>query len=87
MFNFDEEKSDEIADWKQNQHLILDGTAHLEYPESEEIPRVKGLIELFNQLFRDSADLYALAYCLAGLPAEPAGGAAVPEPINRVNGL
>ena len=55
MFNFEEEKSDEITDWKKNQHLVLDGTAHLEYPENEEIPRVKGLIELFNQFYRDDS--------------------------------
>ena len=56
MFNLDEEKSDEITDWKENQHLILDGTAHLEDPKREEIPRVKGLIELFNQFFQDKSD-------------------------------
>ena len=56
MFNFDETGSDEITDWKKNQHLILDGTAHLESPENEEIPRVKGLIELFNQFLRGNSD-------------------------------
>jgi len=33
------------------QRLILDGTANLDYAEGEEIPRVKGLIELLNQYF------------------------------------
>jgi hypothetical protein len=41
----------EIADTNEGQHLILDGTANLDYFDDEQIPRVKGLIELLNQYF------------------------------------
>ena len=29
--------------------LVLDGTANLDYDNDDQVPRVKGLIELFNQ--------------------------------------
>ena len=35
--------------------LVLDGTANLDYLDDDQIPRVKGLIELLNQFF-DSRD-------------------------------
>ncbi len=35
-------------------YLILDGTANLDYVDDEQIPRVKGLLELLNQYFRSS---------------------------------
>lgn len=37
----------------EDQQLLLDGTANLEYADDDPIPRVKGLIELINQYFRD----------------------------------
>ena len=33
------------------QKLVLDGTVHIEEPEDEPVPRVRGLIELFSQFF------------------------------------
>ncbi len=44
----------EIADTREGQYLILDGTANLDYIDDEQIPRVKGLIELMSQYFGDS---------------------------------
>ena len=41
----DKSKTDE---WR---HLVLDGTANLDYQDEEQVPRVKGLIELLNQYF------------------------------------
>jgi hypothetical protein len=41
----------EIADTDDSQFLVLDGTANLDYFDDEQIPRVKGLIELLNQYF------------------------------------
>jgi hypothetical protein len=49
----------EDSDTKENtekpeQHrLVLDGTASLDYADEEQVPRVKGLIELLNQYFGD----------------------------------
>ena len=37
---------------EEQQRLVLDGTVHIEEPEEEPAPRVKGLIELFNQFLR-----------------------------------
>ena len=33
------------------QRLVLDGTVNLDYSDEEQVPRVKGLIELLNQYF------------------------------------
>jgi len=33
----------------EDQHLVLDGTANLDYSDEDKIPRVKGLIELLNE--------------------------------------
>ena len=41
----------EIPDGHENPCLVLDGTANLDYIEDEQVPRVKGLIELLNQYF------------------------------------
>lgn len=39
------------TDTVDRQRLVLDGTANLDYAEAEEIPRVKGLLELLGQYF------------------------------------
>ena len=44
----EEIKSKEYAD-KTDNHLIFDGTVNLD--DSDDIPRVKGLIELLSQYF------------------------------------
>ena len=45
----EEIKSKEYADKAENQHLIFDGTVSLD--DSDDIPHVKGLIELLSQYF------------------------------------
>ena len=37
------------TDGQEDPQLILDGTANLEYADEESVPRVRGLIELFEQ--------------------------------------
>ena len=39
------------TDITEDQPLVFDGTANLDYPDDERVPRVKGLIELLNQYF------------------------------------
>ena len=41
----------EIPDTTDQQRLLLDGTANLDYSDDEQVPRVKGLIELLNEFF------------------------------------
>lgn len=38
-------------DANDQQRLLLDGTANLDYNDDEQVPRVKGLIELLNEYF------------------------------------
>ncbi len=52
MFHPEDNESKENTDTTDDQHLILDGTANLDYSDDDRIPRVKGLIELLNQYFR-----------------------------------
>ncbi|MDH3857273.1 MAG: hypothetical protein OEV07_04715 [Gammaproteobacteria bacterium] len=44
---------EEKAEKTQDQHLVLDGTVNLDDSDDDQIPRVKGLIELLNQYFGD----------------------------------
>jgi len=39
------------TDKTENQHLIFDGTVNQDYSDDNQIPQVKGLIELFNQFY------------------------------------
>ena len=41
----------ENTDVNRDQHLIPDDTANTEFSDDDQIPRVKGLIELLNQYF------------------------------------
>jgi len=43
----------DYADRSENQHLIFDRTANLDYLDDNQIPQVKGLIELLNQYFTE----------------------------------
>lgn len=47
----DDTEPKESTDTIEDQHLVLDGTANLDYSDEDKIPRVKGLIELLNQYF------------------------------------
>ena len=35
----------------EDHFLVLDGTANLDYLDDDQVPRIKGLIELLNQYF------------------------------------
>ena len=51
MHHPEESESKDKNDKAGKQHLVMDGTASLEYQDEEQVPRVKGLIELFNLYF------------------------------------
>ena len=41
----------ESPDSTEQRPLLLDGTANLDYSDGEQVPRVKGLVELLNEFF------------------------------------
>ena len=41
----------DYAEKPENQRPIFDGTANLDYLDDNQVPQVKGLIELLNQYF------------------------------------
>ncbi len=45
------EDTDITEDREEQRRLILDGTVNPDYADDEQVPRVKGLIELLNQYF------------------------------------
>ena len=48
--NYPENNQAKPTDGSGNQQkLVLDGTVHIEEPEDEPAPRVRGLVELFSQ--------------------------------------
>ncbi len=49
MVQSEDAKTQADDDAREDGHLILDGTANLDYSEDEQVPRVKGLIELVKQ--------------------------------------
>ena len=55
MLNIKNTEIEEKAEKVQDQHLVLDGTVSLDDPSDDQIPRVKGLIELLNQYFGDKS--------------------------------
>jgi len=54
MFYPGEAKPAKYVDKTEDQHLILDGTVNLDYSDNNQIPRVKGLIELLNKYFSNN---------------------------------
>ncbi|MHC4857594.1 MAG: hypothetical protein ACYTBY_07340 [Planctomycetota bacterium] len=53
MLNIENTEIEEKAEKAGDQRLILDGTVNLDDSDDDQIPRVKGLIELLNQYFSD----------------------------------
>ena len=53
MLNIENTEIEEKAEKAGDQRLILDGTVNLDDSDDDQIPRVKGLIELLNQYFGD----------------------------------
>jgi len=57
MVNIEPTETEEKAEKIQDQYLVLDGTVNLDDSDNlddfddDQIPRVKGLIELLNQYF------------------------------------
>ena len=45
------EDAESKVDTTEDQHLVLDGTVNLDYSDEDQVPRVKGLVELLNQYF------------------------------------
>lgn len=56
MFYPEDKKPKANTETNEDQHLVLDGTVNLDYAGDEPTPRVKGLIELINQYFRNKPD-------------------------------
>ena len=52
MFYPEDAEPKDHAD-KADNHLIFDGTVNLDYSDDNQVPRVKGLIELLNQYLGD----------------------------------
>lgn len=52
MFYLEDAEPKDYAD-KEDNHLIFDGTVNLDYSDDNQVPRVKGLIELLNQYLGD----------------------------------
>ena len=55
MLNIENTEIEEKAEKPEDQHLVLDGTVFLDDSDDDQIPRVKGLIELLNQYFGDKS--------------------------------
>jgi len=53
MFYPEDTEPKEHADRTEDGQLVLDGTVSLDFPDRDQIPRIKGLIELLNQYLRD----------------------------------
>ena len=53
MYSPNDSDAIEASDLTVERRLILDGTVHMEELEDVSIPRVKGLVELLSDLFRD----------------------------------
>ena len=49
------EDTDITEDSENRRRLILDGTVSLDSGDDEQVPRIKGLIELLNQYFGNRA--------------------------------
>jgi len=53
MSNIENTETEGNAEKTEDQHLVIDGTVYLDDSDDDQIPRVKGLIELLNQYFGD----------------------------------
>ncbi len=47
------EDTESKEDTTEDQHLVLDGTVNLYDSDEDQVPRVKGLVELLSQFFSD----------------------------------
>ena len=51
MLNIENTETEKKAEKTEEQHLVLDGTVFLDDSDDDQVPRVKGLIELLNRYF------------------------------------
>lgn len=56
MFYPESNEPKQKTETNEDQRLLLDGTVNPEYSEDDAAPRVRGLIELINQYFRNKPD-------------------------------
>ncbi len=49
MFYPEDTEPKEHTDRTEDGYLVLDGTVNLDFSDKDQIPRIKGLIELLNQ--------------------------------------
>jgi hypothetical protein len=49
MYDYERFEQENIDDMIEGQPLVLDGTVHLDYSEDEQVPRIRGLLELLCQ--------------------------------------
>ena len=45
----DPTEKEDIVETIEDPQLLLDGTANLDYPDEEQVPRVRGLVEILEQ--------------------------------------
>jgi hypothetical protein len=46
MYDYESVDQEEMNDMIEGQPLVLDGTVNLDYSDYEQVPQIKGLIEL-----------------------------------------
>ena len=51
MLDIENTEIEKKAEKTEEQHLVLDGTVFLDDSDDDQVPRVKGLIELLNRYF------------------------------------
>jgi hypothetical protein len=49
MFDYEDADLEDMDELIEDQRLVLDGTVNLDYAEDEQIPRIKGLLELLSE--------------------------------------
>ena len=53
MFDYESADLEDIDEMFEGHLLVLDGTVNLDYAEDEQIPRIKGLLELLSEYARN----------------------------------
>lgn len=48
MSNSTDIETEVITDTSESHHLLLDGTVHLDYADEDQVPRIRGLIEILE---------------------------------------
>ena len=56
MYDYESVDQEEMSDMIEGQPLVLDGTVNLDYSDYEQVPQIKGLIELVAEYAGWSSD-------------------------------